>query len=139
MLANKRYLIIVVIVFLLGLLLAPSVAYGSAQSSENSQGIRRINAGYIELTEAHRNDPSTIRAFIPTDSSSRICLATLNEASFPVAGMTVFCQHRVVDGVKGVNIEIWHPVDLPDQFIVVLTVYHDNAKRYGEPVLNTGD
>lgn len=139
MLANKRYLFVIVIVFLVGLLLAPSVAYGSAQSSEKSQGIRRINAGYIELTEAHRNGPSTIRAFIPTDSSSRICLATLNEASFPVPGMTVFCQHRVVDGVEGVNINIWYSEDLPDQFIVVLTVYQDDAKRYGEPVLNTGD
>ena len=139
MLANKRYLFVIVIVFLVGLLLSPSVAYGSAQSSENSQGVRKLHAGYIELTEAHREGPNTIRAFIPTDSSSRICLATLNEASFPVPGMTVFCQHRVVDGVKGVNIHIFYPEDLTDQFIVVLTVYHDEAQRYGEPVLNTGD
>ena len=137
--SNKRYIFVIVIVLLLVLLSVPSVAYGSVQGSENSQGVRRINAGYIELTEAHRNGPNTIRAFIPTDSSSRICLATLNEASFPVPGMTVFCQHRVVDGVEGVNIEIWYPEDLPDQFIVILTVYQNDAKRYGEPVLNTGD
>ena len=93
----------------------------------------------MELSEEHRSGPASIRVFIPTGSSSPICLVTLSEASFPVPGMTVFCQHRVVDGVKGVNIHIFYPEDLPDQFIVVLTVYHDEANRYGEPVLNTGD
>ena len=139
MLANKRYLFVMVIVILAGLFLMPSVAYGSVQSSENSQGIRRINAGYISLTEEHRNGPTSIRAFIPTDSASPICLATLSEADFPVPGMTVFCAPRIVDGVEGVNIHIFYPVDLPDQFIVILTVYQDDAKRYGEPVLYTGD
>src|SRR5829696_7654975 len=135
MIANKRYLFVIVIVLLLGLLSAPSVAYGSVQSSEKGSGIRRINAGYIELTEEHRTGPASIRVFIPTDSSSPICLATLSEASFAVPGMTVFCAPRVVDGVAGVNIHILYPVDLPDEFVVSLTVYQDDAKRYGEPVL----
>jgi hypothetical protein len=139
MLANKRYLFVIVIVLLVGLLSVPSVAYGSVQSSEKSQGVRKINAVYIELTEEHRNGPSSLRVFIPTDSSSPICLVTLSEASFPVPGMTVFCAPRVVDGVAGVNIHIFYPVDLPDQFVVSLTVYQDDAKRYGEPVLYTGD
>jgi hypothetical protein len=139
MFANKRYLFVVAIVLLAGLLSVPSVAYGSVQSSEQSQGIRRINAAYIELTEEHRTGPASIRAFIPTKSSSPICLVTLSEASFPVPGMTVFCAPRVVDEVAGVNIHIFYPVDLPDQFVVALTVYQDDVKRYGEPVLYTGD
>jgi hypothetical protein len=139
MLANKRYLFVIVIVLLVGLLSVPSVAYGSVQSSENSQGIRRINAGYIELTEEHRTGPASIRAFIPTRSSSPICLVTLSEASFAVPGMTVFCAPRGVDGVAGVSIHILYPVDLPDQFVVSLTVYQDDVKRYGEPALYTGD
>jgi hypothetical protein len=143
MLANKRYLFILVIVLLVGLLSVPSVAYGSVQSSENSQGVRRINAGYIELTEEHRTSSAGVRAFIPTGSSSPICLVTLAEAGFPdpgiVPGMTVFCGNRVVDGVAGIIITIFYPVDLPDQFLVTLTVYQDDAKRYGEPVLYTGD
>ena len=139
MLANKRYLLVILIVLLVGLFSAPSVAYGSVQSSEKSQGIRRINAGYIELTEEHRTSSQGVRAFIPTDSSSPICLVTLSEADFPVPGMTVFCAPRVVDGVAGIIITIFYPVDLPDQFIVSLTVYQDDAKRYGEPVLYTGD
>jgi hypothetical protein len=139
MLANKRYLFVIAILLLVGLLSVPSVAYGSVQSSESSQGIRRINAGYIELTEEHRTGPASIRAFIPTDSSSPICLVTLSESDFAVPGTTVFCAPRVVDGVEGVNIHIFYPVDLPDQFIVALTVYQDDAKRYGEPVLYTGD
>jgi hypothetical protein len=53
--------------------------------------------------------------------------------------MTVFCAPRVVDDVAGVSIHIFYPVDLPDQFIVSLTVYQDDAKRYAEPVLYTGD
>lgn len=140
---NKRYLFVIAIVILAGLLSMPSVAYGSIQSSEKSQGLRRINAGYIELTEEHRTSSAGVRAFIPTDSSSPICLVTLAEASFPdpgiVPGMTVFCGNRVVDGVDGVIITIFYPVDLPDEFVVTLTVYQDDAKRYGEPVLYTGD
>jgi len=139
MLTNKRYLVVIAIVILAGLLLMPSVAYGSVQSSEKSQGIRRINAAYIELTEEHRAGPDSIRVFVPTDSFSPICLVTLSESSVAVAGMTVFCAPRGVDGVAGVNIHILHPVDLPDQFVVSLTVYQDDAKRYGEPVLYTGD
>jgi hypothetical protein len=139
MLTNKRYLFVIAIVILAGLLSMPSVAYGSVQSSEKSQGIRRINAGYIELTEEHRTSSAGVRAFIPTDSSSPICLVTLAEASFPVPGMTVFCGNRVVDGVDGVIITIFYAVDLPDEFVVTLTVYQDDAKRYGEPVLYIGD
>jgi hypothetical protein len=44
-----------------------------------------------------------------------------------------------VDGVAGVNVHIFYPEVLPDQFVVSLTVYQDDAKRYGEPVLYTGD
>ena len=139
MLANKRYLFLVVIALLAGLLSRPSVAYGSVQSSEKSQGIRKVNAGYIELSEEHRSGPASIRVFIRTGSSSPICLVTLSEASFPVPGMTVFCAPRVVEGIAGVNIHIFYPVDLPDQFVIALTVYQDDAKRYGEPVLYTGD
>lgn len=139
MLANKRYLFVIAIALLVGLLSMPSVAYGSVQSSEKSQGIRRINAGYIELTEEHRTDSTTVRAFVPTDSSSPICLVTLSESDFAVAGTTVFCAPRIVDGVAGVNIHIFYPVDLPEQFLVTLTVYQDDAKRYGVPVLYTGD
>jgi hypothetical protein len=139
MLANKRYIFVIVIVLLVGLLSVPSVAYGSVQSSEKSQGVRRINAGYIELTEEHRTGPASIRAFIPTGSSSPICLVTLAEADFPVPGMTVFCAPRGVDGVAGISIHIFYPVDLPDQFIVTLTVYQDDAKRSGKTVLYTGD
>lgn len=139
MLANKRYLLAIAIVLLVGLLAAPSVAYGSVSSSENGQGIRRINAGYVELTEDHRTGPASIRVFVPTDSSSPICLVTLSEASFPVPGITAFCAPRVVDGVAGVNLHIFYPVDLPDQFVLSLTVYQDDAKRYGQPELYAGD
>lgn len=143
MFANRRYLFIIVIALLAGFLAVPGVAYGSVQSSQNSPGIRRINAGYIELTQEHRTSSAGVRGFIPTDSSSPICLVTLAEASFPdpgiVPGMTVFCGNRVVDGVEGVIITIFYPVDLPDEFLVTLTVYQDDAKRYGEPVLYTGD
>ena len=139
MLANKRYLFIIVIALLAVFLSAPGVAYGSVESSQDSQGIRRINAGYIELTQEHRTSSAGVRAFIPTDSASPICLVTLAEASFAVPGMTVFCGNRVVDGVEGVSVNIFYPVDLPDEFLVTLTVYQDDAKRYGEPVLYTGD
>jgi hypothetical protein len=139
MLTNKRVLFVIAIVILAGLLAMPGVAYGSVQSSENSQGVRRINAGYIELTQEHRTSSAGVRAFIPTDSASPICLVTLAEATFPVPGMTVFCGNRVVDGVAGISVNIFYPVDLPDEFLVTFTVYQDDARYYGAPVLYTGD
>jgi hypothetical protein len=139
MLAKKRYVFIVVIVLLLGLLSVQSVAFGSDQGAGREQGIPRIRAGYITLTEEHRLSPTEVRAFIPTESSSLVCLVTLAESDSAVPGTTVYCGRRVVEGVAGVNIHIFYPDDLPDHFLVTLTLYQDGAKRYGEPVLYTGD
>jgi hypothetical protein len=139
MLAKKKYLFVVVVVLLLGLLSVQSAAFVSAQGPGREPGIPRIRAGYIRLTEEHRFNPTEVRAFIATDSSSPICLVTLAESDSAVPGTTVYCGPRVVEGVAGVNIHIFYPDDLPDHFLVTLTVYQDDAKRYGEPVLYTGD
>jgi hypothetical protein len=137
--ANKKHRFVIAIVLLLALLLVPSVAFGSAQSSEKGPAIQRINADYVELTEEHRTGPASVRAFIPTGSTSLICLVTLSESDVAMPGTTVFCAPRVVDGVAGVSVHILYPLDLPDQFVVSLALYQNDVKRYGEPVLYTGD
>lgn len=137
--AYKKYLSVIAIVLLVALLLVPSVVFGSAQSSEKAPAIQRINADYVELTEAHRTGPASVRVFIPTGSTSLICLVTLSESDVAMPGTTVFCAPRVVDGVAGVSVHILYPVDLPDQFVVSLTVYQNDVKRYGDPVLYTGE
>jgi hypothetical protein len=139
MLEKKRYVFIIVILLLLGLLSVQSVAFGSNQGAEREKGTTKIFAGYIVLTEEHRFNFTEVRAFVPTDSLSPVCLVTLAESDSAVPGQTVYCGRRIVDGVAGVNLHIFYPDELPDQFLVTLTVYQDGAKRYGEPVLYTGE
>ena len=120
-------------------LAVPSVVFGNGLGIERDKGTPKLSAGYVTLTEEHSINNSEVRAFIPTESLSPICLVTFAESLSAVPGMTAFCARRIVNGVPGINIHIFYPNDLPDEFFVSLSVYQDGAKYYGEPVPYTGD
>jgi hypothetical protein len=97
----------------------------------------------IFLTDAHL-DPNennqVIRAFVPTRSSSRNCLATLNDTNTVAVGTVTFCALRVdqsLGGVSGVLVSVFFPQPPSPGLTLSVTVHQDGARRYGLPVLCT--
>jgi hypothetical protein len=100
-----------------------------------------IGAGRVLLTQAQLLDPSTIRAFIETDSTSLPCLVTLAESNDAVPGQTVYCAPRDFSDHQGLLISVFYPQDavpLPSDLVVVVTVYQEFAQQYGAPTLYPG-
>jgi len=112
--------------------LAMSPRPPDAQAAEPST---YFGATRVIVTQAHVSTSTEIRAFVPTGTLNEHCLVTLAESTFPVAGMTVFCAPREPAELgKGVLISIFHPVELPAEFLHVLTIFQEGALRYGAPV-----
>lgn len=85
-----------------------------------------------------------IRAFVPTDSKSVNCLATLNEIKTNVypTGITLFCGERepsAFGSTPGVLVSVFFTQPAPPDLALSLTLYQQGAKFYGEPVLCNGN
>jgi hypothetical protein len=94
-------------------------------------------AARIALTSAHVDpgSPTEIKAFVPTDSSSTMCLETLNESTNAPGPPTIYCGQRTYQGVNGVFIHVVFPAPaVSPSLLMFLTVYQDSAQRYGPPV-----
>ena len=108
----------------------------NAQTTETSLPIR---IGQVTLNSSHV-DPnqggSVVFAFVPTESTSAKCLATLADSNFAQAGTTVHCVPRQPSGLgKGVALVIFYPSVTPPDFFVNVTILHEGARKYGAPVL----
>jgi hypothetical protein len=94
-------------------------------------------AARIALTAAHVDpgSPTEIKAFVPTDSSSTVCLATLAESTNAPGPPTVFCGQRNYLGVNGIFVHVVYPTPASNPaLLVMLTVYQESAQRYNAPV-----
>jgi hypothetical protein len=94
-------------------------------------------AARIALTSAQVDpgSPNEIKAFIPTDSSSVICLVTLAETMNAPGPPTVFCGQRSYQGANGIFVHVFYPTPASNPALLVnLTVYQESAQRYGAPV-----
>jgi hypothetical protein len=94
-------------------------------------------AARIALTAALVDpaSPNDLKAFIPTDSSSPVCLVTLAEsAGAAIAGTTVYCGQRTYLGANGVFVHVFLPIAVTAGMRIDLTVYQESAQRYGPPV-----
>lgn len=80
----------------------------------------------------------TVRAFVPTDSLSTHCLATLSESNFAVPGISVFCAPRELEGQQGVLFSAFFPQPIPAGLVLSATIYQEHALRYGAPVFFCG-
>ncbi len=88
--------------------------------------------------DAAAMQPTVLTVFVPTGSASDKCLLTLGDSNAAIAGQSVHCMHRVVNGVDGVFIAIFAlEAFQPDAFVNV-TVYQERAQFYGAPVVYTG-
>jgi hypothetical protein len=83
-------------------------------------------------------DRTAVRAFIPTDSTSRNCLVTFSESNFAIAGLALFCGQREFNGQQGIIISIPSIEPMPTGLILSVTAYQERAHGYGPPVLYTG-
>ena len=91
----------------------------------------------IALTSADVDpgSPTEIKAFVPTDSASTVCLTTLAESTNAPGPPTVFCGQRNYLGVNGIFVHIVYPAPASNPaLLVMLSVYQESAQRYGAPV-----
>jgi len=133
----KKVLLLVALVGLSALLLSPDKIL-SAQEGDAPFSTQ------VFLTNAHL-DPNennqVIRAFVPTGSSSRNCLVTMNDTTNVALGTITFCALRVdqsLGGVSGVLVSVFYPQPPAPNFNLTVTVHQDHTRRYGAPVLCTG-
>ncbi len=126
---------------LVALALLAFTASSGKSSSATSAGTVLIGAGNVLLgDEVVTSGGLTVRAFVPTGSLSRNCLATFSESpNFAVPGLTLFCGSRVFNGQKGLLISVFPPQVIPTGLSLSLTVYQERARGYGTPVLYTGE
>jgi len=109
------------------------------QGPPGSQGLpgKLAPAARIALTSAHVDpgSPTEIKAFVPTDSASTICLTTLAESTNAPGPPTVFCGQRNYLGVDGIFVHVVYPAPASNPaLLVMLSVYQESAQRYGAPV-----
>lgn len=94
-----------------------------------------IGMGQVEVTTAdHAPEPSQISAFVATHSAGP-CQITLAESNFAVAGTTVYCGVRNVNGVDGLFVHIFLPEAAPGDAFWIVNLYQEFAKGYEPPVL----
>ena len=107
----------------------------SGETNAGTQGAGDIRTGHVRLTEDHVFQGGfTLGAFVPTGSRSHRCLATLSESNFAVAGTTLYCGARDVDGEPGIFVHVFLPQEAPRNFFITLTVYQKAAEGYGQPI-----
>ena len=141
---NRKTLRRWIVLALVGAIASPGVA------AAKNDPVKKAALGYVELGNAHLLYPDLVRAFIPTGSSSTLCLVTLSESNFAVRGTVVFCAPRVQDEVDGVLVTILLGEGFPPEWwdwdqdpnpelILSLTVHQQGARRYGPPAPWMGD
>ena len=130
----KRWFVVALVLAASALLLFPRL---SAQEDGRAFSTQAF------LTSAHL-DPNennqVIRAFVPTGSSSRNCLVSLNDTNNVALGTVTFCALRVdqsLGGVPGVLVSVFYPQPPTPDLTLSVTVHQDGARKYGAPVLCT--
>ena len=113
-------------------------------------GASNINLGHIRMDSFYLDDASgnsgrslyILTAFVPTDSHSRSCLATLNGASNHSLIESVYCYARPNYGnglvvVVKFQWDILHPYDTNWCDVrASVTFFQDKATFYGAPIFN---
>jgi len=142
----KKTLLIVGVMIACSVLLATFSHQKLAAQAQHAQfrvpiGVP-IGATQIFLTNAQVNpdeNNQVIRAFVPTGSTSPICLATLNDTNNFAFGTVMFCGNRQPSGYKpGVFVSIFFPAPVVADMTMTVTLYQQGAINYGPPVLCTG-
>lgn len=114
---------------LIGAVLASNISGAPARAS-GSIGLSSVVLDENFVTA----DGWVVDAFVPTGSDQTGCVATLAESDFAVAGSTLYCNNREVDGVPGIRLALFLPQPAPADVVFQITVYQEFAREYGAPV-----
>ena len=98
-----------------------------------------IGAGGVLVDSSMFDVFGNVQAFIPTGSTSPLCLVTVNESNFAGSEGAVFCNAREFQGKHGIRVTFGFPFGVPpSNFFATMTVYQPDARGYGQPILYTG-
>ena len=132
MIRTKGHIAMVVSLALLLLVAVTSLSQSTASQPRETppigSGIVVFDAGQVS------GNRFAVRAFVPTGSLSRHCLATLSESNFAIPGISVFCSPREFQGQQGILVGAFFPQPVPIGLILSATIYQEHAHGYGAPV-----
>lgn len=75
-----------------------------------------------------------ISAFVGTGSNSEVCLATYNKSNSPEELAPIVCSATEYRGKRGISLVSYLGTHPPDDFVVTITVYQQDAQFYGTPI-----
>ena len=102
---------------------------------ENSRAEATPSGHKITLNGAHlTNSGFRLSAFIETGSTSDLCLVTYNTSTWVEGLAPILCEATEYHGRRGIRLLSYLPAHPPDNFVVVLTVYQQDARRYAVPI-----
>jgi hypothetical protein len=103
--------------------------------AENSRAETTPSGHKITLNGTHlTNSGFRLSAFIETGSTSDLCLVTYNTSTWVEGLAPILCEATEYHGRRGIRLLSYLPAHPPDDFVVVLTVYQQDARRYAAPI-----
>jgi hypothetical protein len=81
---------------------------------------------------------NAFRAFVATNSTSPIILATLAESNVAAVGNVMFCGNRLHGGRNGILVTILSPNPMPDGAVFHITLAQEGATQFAPPVFYNG-
>jgi hypothetical protein len=124
---------IVHIVFVLGVL---SLGFAAEPPAKEVAQVRAAGgANTVTLNATHLVASGfKISAFVETGSNSEVCLATYRKSSRPEELAPILCNAEEYRGKRGISIVSYLETHPPDDFVVTITVYQQDAQFYGVPI-----
>lgn len=104
---------------------APEIAHAEANPSAH-----KITLNGTHLT----NSGFRLSAFIETGSTADLCLVTYKTTNWVEGLAPILCEATEYHGKRGIRLLSYLPAHPPDGFVVVLTVYQQDARRYATPI-----
>ena|SRR5882672_6786151 len=98
--------------------------------AEANPSARKVTLNGTHLT----NSGFRLSAFIETGSTTDLCLATYNTSNWVEGLAPILCEATEYHGRRGIRLLSYLPAHPPDDFVLVLTVYQQDARRYAAPI-----
>ena len=116
-------------------LVVRTVSAQQQSATETARAEATPSGHKITLNGTHlTNSGFLLSTFIETGSSSNLCLVTYNTSNWVEGLAPVLCEATEYHGRRGIRLLSYLPAHPPDDFVAVLTVYQQDARRYAVPI-----
>lgn len=116
-------------------LVVPTVSAQRQSVTETARAEANSSGYKITLNGTHlTNSGFHLSAFIETGSASNLCLVTYNTSNWVEGLAPMLCEATEYHGRRGIRLLSYLPAHPPDDFVVVLTVFQQDARRYAAPI-----